>query len=96
MLGGETRLIAVEDVARYRDGLGTPLPPGLPAALLEPAPDALGDLVRRYARTHGPFTAGDAAARFGLGIAVVEATLQRLVRHRPRRGGRVPARRPRP
>ena len=77
-LGGETRLIAVEDVARYRDGLGTPLPPGLPAALLEPAPDALGDLVRRYARTHGPFTAGEAAVRFGLGVAVVEATLQRL------------------
>lgn len=77
-LGGDTRLIAVEDAARYRDSLGTPLPPGLPAALLEPAPDAIGDLVRRYARTHGPFTAGEAAARFGLGVGVVETTLQRL------------------
>ncbi len=35
-IGGETRVIAVEDAARYRDGLGAPLPPGLPAALLEP------------------------------------------------------------
>ncbi|MGD9903248.1 MAG: DEAD/DEAH box helicase [Vicinamibacterales bacterium] len=77
-LGGEARFIAVEDAARYRDGLGTPLPPGLPAALVEPAPDALTDLVRRYARTHGPFTAADLAARFGLPAAVVEATLARL------------------
>ncbi len=77
-LAGETRLIAVEDAARYRDGLGTPLPQGLPASLLEPSADAIGDLVRRYARTHGPFTAADAAARFGLGVSVVDATLQRL------------------
>ena len=33
--GGE-RYIAAEDAARYRDGLGVALPPGLPAALLEP------------------------------------------------------------
>ena len=77
-IGGETRLIAVEDAARYRDGLGAPLPPGLPAALLEPGADAVGDLLRRYARTHGPFTAAEAAARFGIGGAMVDVTLQRL------------------
>jgi ATP-dependent Lhr-like helicase len=77
-IAGEPRFVAVEDAARYRDGLGTPLPTGLPAALVEPAPDAVTDLVRRYARTHGPFTAAEAAARFGLGVAVVEATLARL------------------
>ena len=33
---------------------------------------------RRYARTHGPFTAADVAARLGLGAAVVRQTLQRL------------------
>ncbi len=77
-IAGDARLVAVEDAARYRDGLGTPLPAGLPASLLEPAPDPLGDLVRRYARTHGPFAAGEAAARFGLGVAIVEVTLQRL------------------
>ena len=56
-IAGEKRLIAVEDAARYRDALGIPLPPGLPTAFLAPvAPEALVDLVRRYARTHGPFT----------------------------------------
>ncbi len=77
-IGGEHRLVAVEDAARYRDGLGVPLPPGLPAALLEPAPDALGDLLRRYARTHGPFTAAEAAARLTIGVQVAELTLRRL------------------
>ncbi|HUU35254.1 MAG TPA: helicase-related protein, partial [Vicinamibacterales bacterium] len=77
-IAGEPRLVAVEDAARYRDGLGAPLPPGLPAALLEPAPDAMADLVRRYARTHGPFTAAQAAARFAVGAAVAEHTLRRL------------------
>ncbi len=77
-IGGTQRLVAVEDAARYRDGLGTPLPPGLPASLLEPAPDAIADLLRRYARTHGPFTPAEAAARFAVGPAVVEQTLRRL------------------
>jgi ATP-dependent Lhr-like helicase len=77
-IAGDARLVAVEDAARYRDALGTPLPPGLPASLVEPAPDALVDLIRRYARTHGPFTAADAAGRFGLGVAVVETTLRQL------------------
>ncbi len=76
---GERRLIAVEDAGRYRDALGVPLPPGLPAAFLEAVPDACLDLVRRFARTHGPFTAGEAARRFGLPVAGVEATLERLV-----------------
>jgi ATP-dependent Lhr-like helicase len=34
---------------------------GLPGAFLEAVPDALLDLVRRYARTHGPFTTPDVA-----------------------------------
>ena len=76
--GGVRRLIAVEDAARYRDALGVPLPSGLPASLLEPVRDPVGDLVLRYARTHGPFTIGECAARLGLGPAVVEAVLHRL------------------
>jgi ATP-dependent Lhr-like helicase len=76
---GEKRLIAVEDAARYRDALGVPLPPGLPTAFLEAAPEAMVDLLRRYARTHGPFTTQDAMARFDLPMASVEAVLQRLV-----------------
>ena len=34
------------------------LPVGIPTAFLEPLADPLGDLVARYARTHGPFTRG--------------------------------------
>lgn len=78
-LEGDKRLIAVEDAGRYRDALGIPLPPGLPSAFLEKTQDALLDLVRRYARTHGPFTTPEAAKRFALPEPLVEATLQRLV-----------------
>lgn len=76
---GEKRLIAVEDAARYRDALGVPLPPGLPAVFQEPAPDAMMDLLRRFARTHGPFTTPEAARRFGITIQSAEAILQRLI-----------------
>ena len=78
-IGGEKRLIAVEDAGRYRDALGVPLPPGLPTAFQVAVPDALLDLLRRYGRTHGPFTTGDAAKRFGLALESVEAVLNRLV-----------------
>ena len=83
-VAGEERAIAVEDAARYRDALGTPLPMGLPESLLEPVADAVAELVRRYARTHAPFTASEAAHRFGLGPGVVLGALQRLAQ-----GGRV-------
>jgi ATP-dependent helicase Lhr and Lhr-like helicase len=75
----EKRLIAVEDAARYRDALGVPLPPGLPSAFLQEVPNASVDLLRRFARTHGPFTTYQAAARFDLPGESVETVLQRLV-----------------
>jgi ATP-dependent Lhr-like helicase len=78
-IAGEKRLIAVEDAARYRDALGIPLPPGLPKQLLEPAASPVLELVRRYARTHGPFTLQDVSCRFGLAQAQVEAVLRALV-----------------
>jgi ATP-dependent Lhr-like helicase len=77
-IAGEQRFAAVEDVARLRDALGLPPPPGMPQALLQPVPDALADLVSRYARTHGPFHVEEAAARLGLGVAPVRAALERL------------------
>ncbi|MDP3890334.1 ATP-dependent helicase, partial [Nocardioides sp.] len=77
-MAGEERWSAVEDVARLRDGLGVPVPPGTPGVFTEPVDDPLGDLVARFARTHGPFTAGEVAARLGLGVAVVRQTLTRL------------------
>ncbi|HEY0119766.1 MAG TPA: ATP-dependent helicase [Cellulomonas sp.] len=70
---------AVEDAGRLRDALGVALPVGVPEAFTEVVPDPLGDLVRRHARTHGPFPAGAVAVRFGLGIAVVTEALSRLV-----------------
>jgi ATP-dependent Lhr-like helicase len=78
-VAGEKRLIAVEDAARYRDALGVPLPPGLPGAFLQEMPDALLDLMRRFARTHSPFTKTEAAGRFDLPVESVEAVLQRLI-----------------
>jgi ATP-dependent helicase Lhr and Lhr-like helicase len=78
-VAGEKRLIAVEDAARYRDALGLPLPPGLPSAFLQEVPDAAVDLIRRFARTHGPFTTHEAAMRYDLPVESVEAVLQRLV-----------------
>ncbi|URN00055.1 DEAD/DEAH box helicase [Actinomadura madurae] len=83
-VAGEERWAAIEDAGRLRDALGAPLPVGVPEAFLEPVDDPLGDLVSRYARTHGPFRAGEPAARFGLGVAVVVETLRRLAA-----GGRV-------
>ncbi|WP_406112275.1 DEAD/DEAH box helicase [Kitasatospora purpeofusca] len=77
-IAGELRWAAVEDAGRLRDALGTPLPVGVPEAFTEPVKDPLGDLLARHARTHGPFTAAEAAARFGLGSAVVTGILHRL------------------
>ncbi|KOX08478.1 ATP-dependent helicase [Streptomyces sp. NRRL B-3648] len=77
-IAGTDHWAAVEDAGRLRDALGTALPVGVPEAFTEPVKDPLGDLLARYARTHGPFTSATAAARFGLGVAVTEGALQRL------------------
>src|SRR5438445_3836882 len=77
-IAGEKRWVAAEDAARVRDALGIPPPPGFPRELLEPVEDALGDLVSRYARTHGPFRPEDVARRLGLGVAPVQLALERL------------------
>jgi ATP-dependent Lhr-like helicase len=78
-LAGAEHWAAIEDAGRLRDALGVPLPVGVPEAFLEPVDDPLGDLLSRYARTHGPFRAGDVASRLGLGVAVVVDGLRRLV-----------------
>ncbi|MET7853172.1 ATP-dependent helicase [Streptomyces avermitilis] len=77
-IAGTDHWAAIEDAGRLRDALGTALPVGVPEAFTEPVKDPLGDLLARYARTHGPFTSTAAAARFGLGVAVTEGALQRL------------------
>lgn len=77
-IGGADHWAAIEDAGRLRDALGTALPVGVPEAFTEPVKDPLGDLLARYARTHGPFTSNAAAERFGLGPAVTDGALQRL------------------
>ena len=78
-IGGEERWIAIEDVARYRDGVGVAPPVGVPEAFLGPATAALEGLLARYARTHGPFLTPDPARRWGLPVGVVEDALERLL-----------------
>jgi ATP-dependent helicase Lhr and Lhr-like helicase len=65
-IGGEERYVAAEDAGLYRDALGVPPPAGLPETFLEEHPDAMRALVRRFARTHGPFPTARLAARYGV------------------------------
>ena len=81
---GNRRYAAVEDLSRLRDALGIEPPPETPPSLLEPVDDPTGDVVGRYARTHGPFTVTDAADALGLPPAVILEILARL-----EAGGRV-------
>jgi ATP-dependent Lhr-like helicase len=77
-IAGSMRYLAIEDAGRVRDALGAALPVGVPEVFTEPVADPVGDLLTRYARTRGPFPAAQAAARFGLGVAVVHGVLDRL------------------
>jgi ATP-dependent helicase Lhr and Lhr-like helicase len=89
-VGGEPRWIAAEDAGLYRDALGSVPPSGLPEVFLEDVPDAMERLVRRYARTHGPFEAIVLKQRYGLDLTPVLAGLERageLVRGELRPGG---------
>ena len=81
-LHGRELYAAVEDAARLRDALGVPLPIGVPLAFLEPVEAPLVDLVARYARTHTPFTAAQAAAALSLGVSVVDTALRTLAADR--------------
>ena len=77
-VAGEFRFIPVEYAARYRDAIGTPLPPGLAETFLTPVADPLAGILRRYARTHGPFTTSEVCQRYGLLQSEVEALLRAM------------------
>ena len=81
-LGGVAATAAVEDAGRLRDALGVALPVGLPEAHLAVVDDPLGDVIGRYARTHGPFLPERAASDLGLPVAVVSEVLDRLASSR--------------
>jgi ATP-dependent Lhr-like helicase len=77
-IAGEARTIPAEYAGRYLDALGTPLPPGLAEAFLQAPADPLTEIIRRYARTHGPFTTTDISKRYQLQMPAVEAVLSNL------------------
>ncbi|HSZ05518.1 MAG TPA: DEAD/DEAH box helicase [Solirubrobacteraceae bacterium] len=89
-LGDEQRWIAADDAALYRDALGAMPPGGLPEAFLADVPDALREVVARYARTHGPFTLDELTVRYRIDTSSVLRELERaggLVRGELRPGG---------
>ena len=77
-IAGERRWAASEDAARLRDVVGVALPPGLPAVYTDSVERPLHDLVRRYARTHGPFLDRELAAWLGVGTDRINAALSDL------------------
>jgi ATP-dependent Lhr-like helicase len=89
-IGGERRWAAAEDAGLYRDALGVVPPSGLPEAFVEDVPDAMERLVRRFARTHGPFETDALRDRYGPDFSPVLQALERsgdLVRGELRPGG---------
>ena len=89
-LGGEERWVDAADAGLYRDALGAVPPGGLPDAFLADVHDALMRVVRRYAATHGPFTASELRERYGVDCGAVLTALERegdLVQGELRPGG---------
>lgn len=89
-VGGEQRWVAAEDAGLYRDALGAVPPSGLPEAFIADVPDAMERLVRRYARTHGPFETKALRERYALDFTPVLERLESsgdLVRGELRPGG---------
>ncbi len=82
-IASSVRYVAIEDAARVRDTLCVSVSDALSQDaehLSESSPDPLGELLARYARTHGPFTTEEAAERFGLGVSIVNTSLIRMSR----------------
>ena len=89
-VAGERRLIAAEDAGRYRDAVGAMPPGGLPEVFLEADDEPVHSLVRRFARSRGPFTTAEANERFGRDVEPMLRELERrteLVRGELRPGG---------
>ena len=89
-IGGERRWAAAEDAGLFRDALGAVPPSGLPEVFTEDVPDAMERLVRRFARTHGPFETDVLRERYGVDFSPVLKALETsgdLVRGELRPGG---------
>ena len=79
-IGNDRRFAAAEDAGRLRDSIGVALPPGLPTAYTDSVLDPLGDLLIRFARTHGPFVTEQFARRYGVVGERVETALDQLAK----------------
>ena len=79
-IAGREQVVAIEDVALYRDGLGAAVPGGVPAVFLTRYDGALEALIMRYARSHGPFVVGEVAAYLGLPEDALRGTIEALGR----------------
>jgi len=89
-VGGEERWVPAEDAGLYRDAFGAVPPGGLPDAFLETVEEPFARILRRYARTHGPFTAGELRDRYAVDPTPVLQELERaggLIRGELRPGG---------
>jgi len=89
-IGGEERWLAAEDAGLYRDALGAVPPGGLPESFLEEVEQPLARLVRRFARTHGPFTTSELGDRYHVDLGPVLRELEsrgELIRGELRPGG---------
>lgn len=76
-INGREHVAQSLDAPLLRDGLGIPVPPGIPAQQAT-ITDAVDQLVSRWARTRGPFVARDVQEAFGLSAAVAHSTLNGL------------------
>ena len=76
-LGGEQRWVAADEAGMYRDALGSVPPGGLPESFLQDVPDALVQLLARYARTHGPFSTQELRDRYHVDPGAVLRELER-------------------
>ncbi len=79
-LGDDEILVAIEDAGLVRDAFGVVPPGGVPQVFLEPVEHALRSVLRRHARTNGPFTTAEVSGRFLLDPALVENALDELER----------------
>jgi ATP-dependent Lhr-like helicase len=89
-IGGEQRFVAAEDAGLYRDAFGAVPPGGLPDVFLEGVENPYERIVRRFARTHGPFTTRELSDRYVVDAGPVLRGLERegsLVRGELRPGG---------
>ncbi len=76
-INGREHLAQALDAPLLRDGLGVPVPPGIPTQT-ETINDALPQLVGRWARTRGPFVLRELADAFGLSASAAHGVVTQL------------------